>query len=80
MAINLANNSSPDGFSIPFFRRFWSILRPLVCAIIQGFCLGNVDISRLNYAILSLIPKVKGADYVSNFLLIALINKAANKV
>lgn len=33
-----------------------------------------VDISRLNYAILSLIPNVKGADNIRQFRSIALIN------
>lgn len=50
LAINSANLNSasgPDGFSISFFRRFWPALRSLVCAVIQGFCLGTVDISRL---------------------------------
>ena len=36
-------------------------------AITQGFWLGTVDISRLNYAVLTLIPKVKGADVISQF-------------
>lgn len=55
----------PDGFSAAFFKKFWPVLKPLVCAIVQGFCLGSVDISRLNYAVLTLIPKVKGADVIS---------------
>ena len=35
---------------------------------------GTVDISRLNFGVLSLIPKVEGADRISLFRLIALIN------
>lgn len=50
------------------------MLKHLVYAIIQGFCLGTVDISRLNYAVLSLIPKVKGVDCIRQFHPIALIN------
>ena len=78
--VNSANPnaaSGPDGFSIPFFRRFWPQLKQLVCSVIQGFCLGTVDISRLNYAVISLIPKVKGADVISQFRPIALINNFA---
>ena len=69
--------SGPDGFSIPFFRQFWPQLKSLVLAIIQGFWLGTVDISRLNYAVLTLIPKVKGADLITQFRPIALINNFA---
>lgn len=64
----------PDGFSMPFFRQFWGVLKPLVFSICQGFCLGTVDLSRLNYAVLTLIPKVKGADNIRLFRPIALIN------
>ena len=69
--------SGPDGFSIPFFKKFWPQLRVLMCNIIQGFWLGTVDISRLNYAVITLIPKVKGADLISQFRPIALINNFA---
>src|ERR1041385_6741578 len=67
----------PDGFSVTFFQKFWASIRFLVYAIIQGFCLGSVDISRLNYATLSLIPKVNGADNIKLFRPIALINNIA---
>ena len=69
--------SGPDGFSIPFFKKFCPQLRDLVYKVIQGFWLGTVDVSRLNYAVITLIPKVKGADLISQFRLIALINNFA---
>ena len=59
------STSGPDGFSIPFFKKFWHILKELICEVIQGYCLGTVDISRLNYAVISLIPKIKGAGLIS---------------
>ena len=79
-AITKANPNSasgPDGFSIPFFKKFWPILKELICEVIQGYCLGTVDISRLNYAVISLIPKIKGAELISQFRPIALINNFA---
>uniref|UniRef100_A0A453PB63 Reverse transcriptase domain-containing protein n=1 Tax=Aegilops tauschii subsp. strangulata TaxID=200361 RepID=A0A453PB63_AEGTS len=63
-------------FRLPSLKK-WHVLKHLVYAIIQGFCLGTVDISRLNYTILSLIPKVKGADTICQFRPIALINNLA---
>ena len=69
--------SGPDGFSIPFFRKFWPQLRGLVLAIVQGFRLGTIDISRLNYVVLTLIPKVKGTDKITQFKPITLINNFA---
>ncbi|KAE8809246.1 hypothetical protein D1007_14148 [Hordeum vulgare] len=50
------------------------IWEALVCSIIQGFCLGTVDISRLNHDVISLIPKVNGAELISQFRPIALIS------
>ena len=60
--VDSSNSNSapgPDGFLVTFFKKFLSVLKSLVHVVIQGFCLGSVDISRLNYAILSLIPKSK---------------------
>jgi hypothetical protein len=64
----------PDGFPVLFFKHFWGILRGPILQILNDFTLGRVDISRLNYVIISLIPKVKGADSIKQFRPIALIN------
>jgi hypothetical protein len=54
----------PDGFPVSFFKRFWPGLRGLVLHIFNGFALGTVDVVRLNFGILSLIPKVVGEDSI----------------
>jgi hypothetical protein len=55
---------APDGFPILFFKRFWGILKGLIIHILNDFALGRVDIARLNCRVISLISKVKGADYI----------------
>jgi hypothetical protein len=45
-----------------------------VLKILNDFALGRVDIARLNFGILSLIPKVPGAENIKQFRPIALIN------
>jgi hypothetical protein len=50
----------PDGLPVAFFRKFWENLKGPILAILNDFALGRVDISRLNYGIISLIPKVRG--------------------
>jgi hypothetical protein len=45
-----------------------------ILQILNDFALGRVDIARLNFGIISLIPKVKGADTIKQFRPIALIN------
>jgi hypothetical protein len=42
--------------------------------ILNDFALGRVDIARLNFGILSLIPKVQGAENIKQYRPIALIN------
>jgi hypothetical protein len=41
---------------------------------LNGFVLGSVDIARLNFGVLSLIPKFPGAETIKQYQLIALIN------
>ena len=57
----------PDGLPVLFFKSFWPLVRHLVLHILNGFALGLVDISRLNFGVLSLIPKVPGADSIKQF-------------
>ena len=64
----------PDGFPVSFFKVFWSMVKPLVLRILNAFALGRVDIARLNFGVLTLIPKVVGADDIRQFRPIALIN------
>jgi hypothetical protein len=64
----------PDGFLVAFFKTVWSLLKPLILQILNDFALGRLDISRLNFGVLSLLPKVPGADSIKLFRPIALIN------
>jgi mannosylglycoprotein endo-beta-mannosidase len=64
----------PDGLPVIFFKSFWPLVKRGILHILNDFVLGRIDISRLNFAILTLIPKVLGADLVSQFRPIALIN------
>ena len=64
----------PDGLPVIFFKKFWPLVKPLIMEITNGFALGRVDISRLNFGALTLIPKVPGAEDIRHFRPIALIN------
>jgi hypothetical protein len=57
----------PDGLPMAFFKHFWGSLKGPILRLVNVFALGRVDISRLNYGIISLIPKVKGADSIKQF-------------
>jgi hypothetical protein len=64
----------PDGLPVLFFKKFWGTLKGVILQLLNDFALGRVDIARLNFGIISLIPKVKGADSIKQFRPIALIN------
>ena len=64
----------PDGLPVIFYKTFWALAKPYILAILNDFALGRVDISRLNYGVLTLIPKIQGADDIRQFRPIALIN------
>jgi hypothetical protein len=64
----------PDGLPVAFFKSFWNLVRPLVLGILNDFTLGRVGISRLNFGMLSLLPKVPGADSIILFRPISLTN------
>jgi hypothetical protein len=68
----------PDGFPVSFFKSCWGWLKPLILNILNEFALGRLDIARLNFGVLSLIPKVPGADSIKQFRPIALINVISN--
>jgi hypothetical protein len=48
----------PDGLPVAFFKRFRGILKGPILGLLNDFALGRVDIARLNFRILTLIPKV----------------------
>jgi hypothetical protein len=74
LSMKLDSAPGPDGLPVPFFKRFWGIMCGHILLLLNDFVLGRVDIARLNYGIITLIPKVKGVDTIKQFRPIALIN------
>jgi hypothetical protein len=76
IVMDMKNDTAPgpDGFPIVFFKKFWPLVKLGVLHIVNDFILGRIDVSRLNFGVLSLIPKVPGADQILQFRPIALIN------
>jgi hypothetical protein len=65
----------PDGVHVSFFKKFWETLKVHILQILNDFTLWRVDISRLNFGIRSLIPKVKGADSIKKIRTIDCIHQ-----
>uniref|UniRef100_A0A453DUP4 Reverse transcriptase domain-containing protein n=1 Tax=Aegilops tauschii subsp. strangulata TaxID=200361 RepID=A0A453DUP4_AEGTS len=64
----------PDGLPIVFFQKFREILRPVIMPMFHEFYIGTLDMARINYGVISLIPKVVGATDIRQFRPIMVIN------
>jgi hypothetical protein len=61
----------PDCFPIIFVKKFWQLVKHGVLHIVNDFLLGRINIARLNFGVLSLIPKVPSANLITQFCPIA---------
>jgi hypothetical protein len=64
----------PDGFSVLFIKHFGILIRSDLFLMFQDFYDNNFDLSRLNKALIFLIPKVNDASLIRNFRSISLLN------
>lgn len=72
MRVNTA--PGPNGFPVAFYKKFWNLVGPQFFNLVHDFTLGKIDVKRLNYGVLALLPKVQGADNTRQYHPITLIN------
>jgi hypothetical protein len=63
----------PDGLPYLFYQKYWDILKGGVCRMVQDFFDNNLELLRLNFVVLTLIPKVEEAMDMKNFRPISLL-------
>ena len=64
----------PDGLSFMFYQRCWGIVKADILALFRDFYFGNLDLYRLNFAVLTLIPKEPDASSMKKFRPVSLLN------
>jgi hypothetical protein len=64
----------PNGFGVHFFKAFWQIIKGDYMALVQDFYRGALDIRRLNYGVITLVPKLKEASNIKQYRPICLLN------
>jgi hypothetical protein len=64
----------PDKIHIEFYQSCWEIIRLDIIQLFDNFYNQKVDISRLNYGIITLLPKIKEASKIQQFRPICLVN------
>jgi hypothetical protein len=66
--------TGPDGLSFLFYHKFWDVIKMDILHMFDDFFKGQLDLFRLNFAMLTLIPKVEEASEMKNFRPISLLN------
>lgn len=72
MKINVA--PGPNGFSAQFFQAFWEVIKPEIMEMFDYWMMGKLDLQRLNYGVITLIPKIKEANNIRQYHPIYLVN------
>ena len=76
MVFSLKHNRAPGPDSIPaeFFQEFWDTIKNDLFNLFQDFHAGTLNIERLNFGVVTLIPKVPNAIDIKAFRPICLLN------
>lgn len=64
----------PDNIPIEFYQTYWDIVKKDIINMFQDFHDGNLDVSHINYGIITLLPKLKKASKIQQFRPICLLN------
>lgn len=64
----------PDGFPAEFYQEYWEIVKNDLFSLLYEFYFGQLKIDRLNYGIITLVPKCKEAKQIQKFRPICLLN------
>ena len=66
--------AGPDKIPIEFYQACWDIIKNDIIQLFDDFHKGRVDISRINYGVITLLPKVSDAVRIQQFRPICLLN------
>jgi hypothetical protein len=68
----------PDGLSFMFYQCFWEVVKNDLITLFEDWFNGDLDIFRLNFAMITLIPKENDAREMRKFRPISLLNCSFN--
>jgi hypothetical protein len=76
VVMELKDNSAPgpNGFSFGVFKKCWESYKEDLFAMFQAFFRGELDIKRLNFGVITLVPKLKEANTIKQYRPICLLN------
>jgi hypothetical protein len=68
----------PDGLPFLFYQKFWDVVKLYIVNMIKAFHAGNLDLFTINFATITLIPKMENASDMKNYRPISLPNCSFN--
>ena len=68
----------PDGLSFLFYQTFWDVIKTDFMVLVRDFEEGKLDMPRMNFALIVLIPKEPDAKDMKKFRPISLRNCGIN--
>jgi hypothetical protein len=74
MEVKVNSAPGPNGFMAIFFQKFWDTIQGELLSMFQDFWEGHLDIKRLNFGVITLVPKVKEANCIKQYRPICLLN------
>ncbi|KAE8707901.1 hypothetical protein F3Y22_tig00110370pilonHSYRG00013 [Hibiscus syriacus] len=69
-----AKAPGPDGFTMGFFKKFWSTLKPHITKFVEDFYNGRNREHGVNHAFLTLIPKIRNPESIEDYRPISLVD------
>ena len=66
--------AGPDKIPIEFYQSCWDIIKSDIIELFDDFHKGNLLVNRLNYGVITLLPKVQDAAKIQQFRQICLLN------
>jgi hypothetical protein len=64
----------PNGFTMTVFKKFCNCIKNELMRMVQDFNEDKLDLKRLNYGFITLVPKVKEANTIKQYMPICLLN------
>lgn len=64
----------PDKIPIEFYQSCWEVIKSDIVEMFKEFYEGNLNVSRINYGVITLLPKVQDAAKIQQFRPICLLN------
>jgi hypothetical protein len=65
--------AGPDGFPIEFYQVFWEIIKSDLMQIFDDFYHHRIDFRKINYGVITLIPKGENANIIQKYRPICLL-------